>query len=169
VAQRIGLRQFQEQLNRRIAEARTGALEEVRLGVRAGASHFLIRLPDAGEVVAVPKLTPVPRTQPWFRGVGNARGSLYGVVDLAAFLGAPLTIPGPQARLLLVGRRYGANVALLVDGVFGLRKLTELTSDGADSNLPWEGPGFRDQAGTRWRQLEIGSLLAAEQFLQIAA
>ena len=169
MAYRISLRQFQEQLNARIAEARTGALDEVRLAVQAGRYHWLIRLPDVGEVASVPKLTPVPRTHAWFRGMANAHGSLYAVVDLAAFLGEPFTQYGQQARLLLVGRRHGGNSALLVERVFGLRKLSEFVEEPAEPTSPWTGPAFRDHTSEPWRQLEVAALLAADQFLQIAA
>lgn len=170
MATRIGLRQFQEALNRRIAEARTGALDEVRLAVQAGRRNWLIRLPDVGEVVSVPRLVPVPRTQEWFRGVANARGSLYGVVDLAAFLGEAAAVPGPSARLLLVGRRHGALCALLVERVLGLRKLTDFTAEPqGEVDGPWAGAAFRDQAGEPWAELEVRVLLHTDRFLQIAA
>ena len=97
MADRISLRQFQEALNQRIAQARSGALDMVRLAVQAGSHNWLIRLPDVGEVVSLPKLMPVPRTRAWFRGVANARGSLYGVVDLDAFLGEAVAEPGASA------------------------------------------------------------------------
>jgi twitching motility protein PilI len=170
LAERISLRQFQEALNRRIAEARTGALDEVRLAVQAGRCNWLVRLPDVGEVVSVPKLVPVPRTQPWYRGVANARGSLYGVVDLAAFLGEAAAEAEPAARLLLIGRRHGALCALLVERVLGLRKLSDFTpeppGEGGDA---WAGPAFRDGAGQTWVQLEVAALLHTDRFLQIAA
>jgi twitching motility protein PilI len=169
VAYRISLRQFQERLNARIAEARTGTLDEVRLGVQAGRYRWLIRLPDVGEVASVPKLTPVPRTHAWFRGMANAHGSLYAVVDLAAFLGEPFAQYGPQARLLLVGRGHGGNSALLVERVLGLRKLSEFVDEPAEPTSPWAGPAFRDHTNEPWRQLEVAALLAADQFLQIAA
>jgi twitching motility protein PilI len=170
LADRISLRQFQEALNHRIAQARSGALDEVRLAVQAGRRSWLIRLPDVGEVVSLPKLMPVPRTRAWFRGVANARGSLYGVVDLGAFLGEAVAEPGASARLLLVGRRHGALCALLVERVLGLRKLSDFTPEpqGASDN-PWAGPALRDQAGARWAELEVGALLHADRFLQIAA
>jgi twitching motility protein PilI len=167
---RISLKEFQEALNQRIAQARAGALDAVRLAVQAGQHNWLIRLPDVGEVVAVPTLLPVPRTQAWFRGVANARGNLYGVVDLAAFLGEAAVEPDQQARLLLVGRRQGQNSALLVERVLGLRKIGEFEPDPAEQPASrWAGAAYRDHAGERWVQLEVGELLAADRFLQIAA
>jgi CheY-like chemotaxis protein len=157
-----------------IVEARSEALDEVRLAVRAGSRNWLLRLPDVGEVVSVPRLVPVPRTHAWFRGVGNARGSLYAVVDLAAFMGDAPVEAGAAARLLLVGRRHGVNSALLVERVLGLRKLADFAPDfapGADPTPPvaWAGAAYQDGSAARWVQLEVGALLAAKRFQQIAA
>ena len=59
----------------------------------AAATSWLVRLGDAGEVVAVPPVTPVPLTRsPGIMGVANIRGNLYSVDRLRArFLGARAT------------------------------------------------------------------------------
>ena len=91
MSRRISLREFQEQLSR--ASRRPGPWRARRCGcVRwPGTERWMVELPDAGEVVSVPELTPVPRTRPWFRGIANVRGALFSVVDLAGFLGqAPI-------------------------------------------------------------------------------
>ena len=48
-------------------------------GFRAAASSGSSGSRDAGEVIAVPPIAPVPLTQPWFLGVANIRGNLYSV------------------------------------------------------------------------------------------
>jgi twitching motility protein PilI len=170
---RTSLREFQEQLSRRIAQAGSVAREAVRLCAVAGTEHWMLELPDAGEVVSVPELTPVPRTRFWFRGIANVRGALFGVVDLAAFLGQAPSVLRQESRLLLVGQRFGTNVALLVDGVLGLRKLGEFAPEvGAPEPAPaarasWVGEAYRDTDAARWWQLEVAALLADEEFLRV--
>ncbi len=45
------------------------------------------------EVVAVPKLLPVPRSPDWLIGLHNLRGTVLAVVDLAAVLDLPTSAP----------------------------------------------------------------------------
>ena len=85
---RSSLREFQERLARRLAEA-AGAERRGLLGFQCGSDNWLIRLAEAGEILPPPPLSAVPLTRPWFRGLANVRGSLYGVVDFAAFNGQP--------------------------------------------------------------------------------
>ena len=173
MSRRISLREFQEQLSQRIAQAGTVAREAVRLCAVAGTERWMIELPDAGEVVPVPELTPVPRTRPWFRGIANVRGALFSVVDLAGFLGQAPTALREDSRLLLVGQRFGTSAALLVDRVLGLRKLSEFTPGPAAVKLeeaaPWTGEASRDADGQSWRHLDVAALLADEEFLRVGA
>lgn len=91
MAKRISLREFQESLVRRLAEAQAGDRRAL-LGLQAGSENWLIDLTDSGEILPVPPLSPVPLTRPWFSGVANVRGTLFGVVDFSAFQqGAPIS------------------------------------------------------------------------------
>lgn len=100
---RSSLREFQERLARRLAEAKT-AEHRGLLGFQCGSENWLIPLPEAGEILPPPPLSAVPLTRPWYRGLANVRGTLYGVIDFAQFNGQPPTVPAGRARLLLVGR-----------------------------------------------------------------
>jgi twitching motility protein PilI len=169
MARRTDLRQFQEQVAARIAAASARSHSGTRLAVQAG-GYWLIPLADAGEVVSVGQLTPVPLTQPWFRGMVSVRGNLYAVSDLSEFAGgAPVTFT-LQAKLLLIGQPRGANAALLVSRVLGLRHIAEFDPvDGEFRSGNWRGPILRDTSGGQWRALDPGTLLQAPEFLQIAA
>ena len=109
-AAKLDLRTFQQELASRLATKTTAQVESSRLGMSCGGDRWLIRLADAGEVVTLPEIVPVPLTKPWYLGVANIRGNLYSVVDFARFLGRD-SPPGPaQARLvrpLLVRRLFG--------------------------------------------------------------
>lgn len=58
------------------------------------------------EVVAVPKILPVPLTPPWLLGLHNLRGTVLALVDLAAVLDLPQDgperTPGPGATVLVL-------------------------------------------------------------------
>ena len=101
---RSSLREFQERLARRLAEAKTAERRGL-LGFQCGGENWLIALPEAGEILPPPALSAVPLTQPWYRGLANVRGTLYGVIDFARFNGQPPTVAAGRARLLLLTGR----------------------------------------------------------------
>src|SRR5438270_8083906 len=109
-AAKLDLRAFQQELATRLAAKTTAQVEQSRLGLACAGQQWLIRLADAGEVIAVPSVATVPLTRPWFLGVANIRGNLYTVIDFGGFLGhaiepdAPGTTP---VRLVLFGPRVG--------------------------------------------------------------
>ena len=131
MAKRLSLRDFQESLSARLQSARRGETAPPMLGFRSGARRWLLELPDSGEVVPVPALSPVPLTQPWFAGMANIRGGLHAVVDFAQFAGAAPAPRGERSRLLLVGARHGINSALLVATLMATRKLMRPKSTSA--------------------------------------
>lgn len=166
------LHDFQEDLAGRMQRASQGAVPQSLLGIEAGSDHWLVDLADAGEVLPVPAITPVPLTRPWFTGIANVRGALYAVTDLAAFHGAAPVPLQSQARLLLIGARYqGGNTALLVSRTHGLKPLTSLlqaTAGESKTNQPWRAESYRDDEGRLWTRLQLPMLLSAAEFLDIA-
>ena len=87
-AARLDLRSFQQELATRLAAKTAAQVESSRLGFSCGDERWLIRLSDAGEVIAVPPIVPVPLTKPWFLGLANIRGNLFSVIDFPQFLPA---------------------------------------------------------------------------------
>ncbi|TAL91199.1 MAG: chemotaxis protein CheW, partial [Rhodanobacter sp.] len=94
------------------------------IGFRVGSRALVSGIDEINELLAVPVLTPVPRTQAWLLGVANVRGNLVPVVDLARFLFGERTQQSDRSRLLVV-RQGSGNVALLVAEVFGQRTVDE--------------------------------------------
>src|SRR5512137_754580 len=129
-AARLDLRAFQQELATRLAAKTAAQVEQSRLGVACAGAQWLIRLADAGEVIAMPAVATVPLTKPWYVGIANIRGNLYGVIDFGAFLGDPTPSPTPSGaapRLVLFGPRVGElRAGLVVNRVLGLRNLAEL-------------------------------------------
>src|SRR5690606_17303529 len=138
-----------------------------RLGLEIGGERWLVDLADAGEVMPVPAVTPVPLTRPWYAGVANIRGNLYSVVDFPAFLGAAAKTAGEQARLVLVGNRYRVNCGLLIDRVLGLFREDQLRASPAPAGAPWTAAEFGDDRGGRWKQLDMRRLVTHLDFLQV--
>ncbi len=165
MAKRISLREFQENLSRRLAAAQSGQRRAL-LGVQAGDENWLVDLAATGEILPVPALASVPLTRPWFNGVVNVRGSLYGVVDFSAFHGGAPIPPAGHARLLLIGAKLGVNSAILVSRAVGLRNPEDFEADRGEADpRPWVGQRLRDTQDRLWLKLDVPKLLAQPVFL----
>ena len=126
MAEKLSLRDYQRDLAERLRAAE-GTRMASMLALQVGDQGWLVDLVDAGEVIPVPPITPVPLTRPWFKGATNIRGNLYSVVDFPAFLGGTAVAVGEQSRLLLIGERFRMGSALLVDRSLWLRNPAQLT------------------------------------------
>jgi twitching motility protein PilI len=173
MANRQALRELQHRLAERMQAARGEQPQQSWLAVECAGRGFLLPLAHAGEIFPLVPLLPVPHTQPWFLGVANLRGSLHGVVDLAAFLGlqrAAGEAQREQPQLIALNPSFEVNGALLVDRLAGLRSAGQLTPEAAPEHAPaFAGVRYRDGEGRRWQELNLPALAADEQFLKIVA
>ncbi len=168
MAQRISLREYQQNLSERLKTAQASDAAGSRLGIEAGGELWLLDLADAGDVVTLPTLADVPLTKPWFAGMINIRGELYSVVDFSAFLGSAPVPQADQARVLLIGERHRINSALLVARVIGLRRAdTMRPRPDATLSAPWVSAEFIDDDGRIWKLLDIAALVNSPEFLHI--
>jgi len=165
---RTSLREFQQSLSERLVSARRGETSRAMLGILSGQENWLLDLADAGELIPLVQLTPVPLTKPWFRGIANIRGVLYSVVDFSAFQGGEPTQISGNSRLLLAGSRYGINCALLISRTLGLKNPDdiELQPERSDER-PWVGEQAVDSQNIVWKKLVLKNLLGQQQFLDI--
>ena len=169
-AAKLDLRTFQQELAARLASKTAAQVESSRLGLSSGGDQWLVRLGDAGEVVALPQVTPVPHTHPWHLGVANVRGNLYSVVDFSAFLGGAPAVRSDSSRLLLISDKYRVGCALLIDAVVGLRnpQLFVLAND-APVSAPWISAHYTDRDKQLWSELGVERLAQDPEFLDICA
>ena len=163
------LSEFQSYLANRLAVSSERGVASL-LGVLSGSEYWLLDLSESGEVVALPELTGVPLTQPWFLGLANIRGNLYSVIDFSVFQGQEATPHNASARLLLIGTNHGSNAALLVNRIVGLRNIDDLSpAPQQDYGTPpdWAQQAYTDREGRYWKQLKVEALLADERFMDI--
>jgi twitching motility protein PilI len=163
---KVSLRDFQQDLVERLKGAAESGAPSARLGVQCGAENLLLRLDEAGEVLPVPDVSPVPLTRPWFLGLANIRGNLHSVVDFALFMGGEATPRTADSRIVLVAEHYKINAALLINRMLGLRNLQQLQKDTEAPVAPWIAACYRDQSGRAWRELAVGELVRHPDFLQ---
>lgn len=167
-APRGSLRDFQENLARRLAGAGAHDSLRSRLAVESGGKLWLLQLPDAGEVMPVPWLCKVPLTKRWYCGIVNVRGSLYGMIDFADFCSAEPTRRHAENALVLCGQRFGLNAGLLVQKVVGLRNAQEFKAiEGAVGDKPWIAGLYQDHEDRRYQELHVERLLLDPAFLDI--
>lgn len=165
MAGKTSLRDYQRDLAERLRSAAVGRSASM-LGLQVGDEAWLVDLTEAGEIVPVPAITPLPLTRPWFKGVANIRGNLYSVVDFPAFLQRKPVAVGDQSRLLLLGERFRLGAALLVDRALGLRNPAQLTRKEGEAGA-WVRAEYADGDGKSWRELDLPQLAQHADFLAV--
>lgn len=140
------------------------------LGVSAGEDRYLIPMYEVSEVISAPKLAHVPLTQPWFLGLANVRGNLYGITDLGVYLGGSSLPFNLKSRILLAAASSVLS-GFIVNNMLGIRSLAEFTP----MKLPKKTKlprgiiaHYKDTDGREWRELSLLELIQDEKFLQIA-
>lgn len=169
-ADRVNLREFQQALNERLRSKTTAQVGAARLGVIAGGDRWLVRLSQAGEVIQVPPVTPVPLTQPWFLGVTNIRGNLFSVSDFARFIGRDATHVNVRSRLLLFGQKFAElHAGLVVQQVLGLRNVAGWKNVSAEYPAPfsWVGVTWQAPGGELWREIDLAKLARSQAFQKV--
>jgi twitching motility protein PilI len=169
VAKQISLREFQQGLAQRLREAQAEAEPTSRLGVQAGSGNWLLKLDDAGEMLPLPEISSVPLTRPWYLGLANIRGVLSSVVDFSAFSGGEATVRTPDCRLLLIAERFQSFSGLVISRMLGLKNVQGMQPVQEPAARPWIAGAFRDEEGRLWHELNIGALVAHEDFLHVGA
>jgi twitching motility protein PilI len=167
----MDLRTFQQELATRLAAKTAAQVESSRLGLACAGEQWLIRLGDAGEVIAMPPVADVPLTKPWFRGLANIRGNLFSVIDFSGFLGRGNVPAATSNRLVLFGPRTGElRAGIVVARVLGLRNLAELAPAAAESGAPaWYAQRWIDASGGAWQEIDLARLARDPAFLQVGA
>lgn len=177
MANRDALRAFQSRLASRLQAARTSGVSASWLAVEAGESKYLFPLGHAGEIFPWTPPQAVPYTAPWFLGVANLRGGLYGIVQLSTFASGSDAAPvqseaaRAQSRLVALNEMLEVNCALLIDRLVGLRGVEAFTeSQAPEGDAPaWLGHSYTDAAGGRWQEINLQALSQQPQFLSIGA
>ncbi len=174
MANREALSELEARLAQRLMAAESGGAAAASwLAVQSAGHCFLLPLGLAGEICALSGLQAVPHARPWFLGVQNVRGSLMGIVDLAAFLGLgqAAAAPGTQERrVVTLSPQLEVNCGLLVERLMGLRSDADFPSaepapEGAPAYL---GRSRRDAQGTLWREVDLRALAQSPAFLYIS-
>ncbi len=175
MANRQALRDLQIRLANRLQTARTEGMAVSWLALRAGGHNYLFPLNQAGEIVPLVNLQPVPYALPWFRGVINIRGNLFGVVDFARFIasqGGPESLEpaATEPSVISLNAVLEVNCTLQVDVLSGLRGVDAFTSTATvpEGSPVFFGNRFVDATGAHWQEINLRVLSQSAQFLSIS-
>lgn len=176
MANREALRELQSRLATRLQAARTEGVSASWLAVESAGAKYLFPLAQAGEIFPFASAQHVPYTHPWFLGVANLRGGLYGVVDLAGFVAGRTPAMRSDAtrgesRLVALNSALEVNCALLIDRLAGLRNIEAFTSSSgpAEGSPGYFGSSYTDVNGVFWQEINLQALSQQPQFLSISA
>jgi twitching motility protein PilI len=176
MANREALRELQTRLASRLQAARSEGTAVRWLAVEVGGSHCLFPLAQCGEIFPWTPVQPAAYTQPWFLGVANLRGGLFGVVDFARFMAdvvpsARTDTPLSECSLLSLNAGMDVNCALLVSQLSGLRGPESFTASQAPlADAPaYFGRVYTDAAGLAWQEVNLLALSQLPSFLSIGA
>ncbi|TXI87821.1 MULTISPECIES: chemotaxis protein CheW [unclassified Cupriavidus] len=168
-ARQTRLQDYQAMLARRLREARSLPAVDSYLGVQIGQRHWLLPLPETGEVLEMRAPAGVPLTQPWYRGLINARGNLLGVIDFSMFCGEAPTPLQAGSKIVVLSRNVERACGIIATRVVGLRHAGDLSLPHGEvppGEAVWEGASYADRDGRDWQVLDIRQLLEAPAFLQ---
>lgn len=170
MARRTGLREFQLSVAERLRTAATRATLSSKLGFRVGDTNWFAALHQVSEVIPMPTLVAVPLTEPWFRGVANVRGVLYGIVDFSAFQGGEPISAGSERRVILVSDKLVGGAGIVVSRMLGLRNPDHFTATERPADAPpWLGAVFKDASGASWHELDLARLAREPRFLEVGS
>ena len=162
----LNLIDFQRDLIARLQKATAQDAAATKLGFHAGGQAWLADLGDVAEVLPLPPIVPVPLTRAWFRGVANIRGGLYGVIDFGAYCGGTPVADTLQTRLVLL--RGAAKFGLAVDRLAGICHMERFKLEPVE-RAGYVAAEYSDEAGIRWKQLDLKTLGADPALSSIAA
>jgi twitching motility protein PilI len=176
MANRQALKELQTRLAERLQLARTQGVAPLWLAVEAGDKKYLFPLAQSGEIFPWVSIQPVSYTQAWFLGVANLRGGLYGVVDLAAYVGGKASLSKNElartdSRLVSLNSALELNCVLLIDKLAGLRKQDAFIdfSEREPDAPAFFGNQYVDLNGASWQEINLQRLAQQVHFLAIAA
>jgi twitching motility protein PilI len=166
------LRDFQAQLLERMQIARTSdVVSSNQLGVMIGQTRYLLNLRDAGEIVSVGQISPVPLTRDWYLGLLNLRGNLIGVIDIQNFRGQPKVEINSDSRIIAFSSGLAFNAGLLVSKVLGLRNVAEMDAQqtSSENQSAWIRQSYTDNNNQIWYELSLATLIQDGDFLHIGS
>ena len=141
------------------------------LGFSLLGQRFVAPMDEVAELMQVPQATRLPGVKNFVVGVGNVRGRLMAVLDLAAFFGAISSFPKGQRRVLAYELEENY-IGFIVDESHGMQHFPSDTfdEDVADVEEMFKSyvRGSYRVAGTQWPVLSLEALVEDPELESLA-
>ncbi len=141
------------------------------LGFNLLGQRFVAPMDEVGELSRAPSATRVPGVKNFVLGVGNVRGRLMTVIDLAIFFGQASQLARSQRRVLAVEveEQY---FGFMIDDSFGMQhfpsdSFSETAGDVPEMFNEYVRGSFHI-AGTEWPVLSLSSLAGDKRLEKLA-
>jgi len=173
MGQKTVIRELQDRLANRLQIAQEKGSVADWLAARSAGQHYLFSLRQAGEILPVFNLQPVPFTKPWFLGVLTNRGGLLGVIEFGQFTRSAAPTPSwreESSMAISMNEQFEVNCALQVDEVLGLRGSDAfVASNPSASGAPaYYSHRYEDKTGLVWQSCDLQILARNPDFLDIS-
>lgn len=141
------------------------------IAFRMEGHNLVAAVGDVNEILYYPRITTIPGTKSWVKGMANIRGTLMPIIDLQDYLGTAPVRVDRNSRILIVNNQ-DLWAGLLVDEVLGLKHFF-------DDEESSEKPGFDGrlveylisgykQNDAPWHVFDMKKLTEQQAFLQVS-
>ena len=131
------------------------------LGFNLLGQRFVTSMAEVSELMRVPQATRVPGVKNFVIGVGNVRGRLMVVVDLALFFGQPSKLARAQRRVLAVEDEEHL-MGFIIDDSFGMQHFPSDAYSEQAEDVPEMFQkyvqGSYEVAGVQWPVMSLAAL-----------
>lgn len=141
------------------------------IGFRIAEHKFVVPMEFVREIMKYPRISQVPGSKEWVRGIANIRGNLLPVFDLQGFLGEKLTPIRRETRILSITKDK-LNAGLIVDEIYGMKYFDQLNFDAKMGHeVKWKNyfKGGYELDGENWVVFNIQQLVDSRDFLNVAS
>lgn len=154
-----------------IPPAQSTQTHSTGLGFNLLGQRFVASMDEVSELMRVPQVTRVPGVKNFVVGVGNVRGRLMTVIDLALFFGQPSKLSKAQRRVLAVEDDENL-LGFMIDDSFGMQHFPSEAYDEQVDELPEIFSKFVTGAyliaGVQWPLMDLGALAEDPRLEQLA-
>ncbi len=148
------------------------------LCLAVGHETYAVGIDMVREILEVGRMTPLPLTPPFVRGVMNLRGAVVPVIDLKARFGAEPAVIGRRSSVVIVETDHQDQEGPLVVGVLvdGVSEVLEIAAQDVEpvpalgTRVPREFlQGMAKAKGTLLSILDADRILAREAMASLIA
>ena len=157
----LSLAERSQEITAELPSKESTQIHWVGLGFYLLGQRFVVPLAEVAETMSIPRATRLPGVKNFVSGVGNVRGKLMALIDLALFFGEVSKIGNAKRRILAVEdeKQY---FGFIIDESLGMQHFPsdsfgETIGEIEDKYRPFVRGCYR-MAGTEWPVVSLTAL-----------